>query len=167
MRPADEDPCPPDDPGRRTEEVWGRALLPQPISDLPGDIAVHHALDFHGRVCRGGFLKAVEDALEAGEGHRLDAAEQAYRWLGVEGVADLVSRVREVLARGGARRLRDAERLEVESDRVYLAAVPDDPALEATLRRRVEESPASFSPGGIPPFDWPAYVQQQLRGPWA
>lgn len=163
----DDDPRPPDDPGRRTEEVWQRGLLPRPISDLPGDVAIHHALDFHGRVLRGGFLKAVDDALEAGEGERLDAAEHAYRWLGVDAVADLVSHVREVVGQGGTRRHRAAARLEVECDRVHDSAVPDDEALEAALLRRVVESPESFSPGGIPHFDWAAYVQQQMRGPWA
>ena len=163
----DDHPRPPDDPGRRTEEVWHRGLLPQPISDLPGDVAVHHALAFHGRVMNGGVLNAIEVDLESGDGAALDTVESAYRWLGLDAVADLVVGVREVVARGGARRLRDGERLEAESNRVYDAAVPSDEALEAALRRRVEESPASFSPGGIPHFDWSAHVQQQMRGPWA
>lgn len=173
MQPDDDDPWtpddprPPDDPGRRTDEVWHRALLPHPISDLPGDVAVHHALAFHGRVMNGGVLNAVEIDLESGDGAAVDTVESAYRWLGLDAVADLVVEVRRAVTQGDTRRHRAAARLESESNRVYDAAVPDDPALEAVLRRRVEESPASFSPGGIPRFDHAAWVQQQMRGPWA
>ncbi|GAA4698412.1 hypothetical protein [Nocardioides nanhaiensis] len=149
------------DPAERADEVWHRALLPQPVSDLPGDVALHHALSFHGTVMRGGLLKAVEDAIEAGDGEHLDAVASAYLWLGVGEVADLVGRVRSAVEAGGTRRLAEAETLERESQQEIDAVMPDDAALEAVLLAKVVESPGAFSPGGVPRFSWADHVRDQ------
>ncbi|QCW50514.2 hypothetical protein FE634_08980 [Nocardioides dongxiaopingii] len=131
----------PGDAAARTDRVWHRALGWRPASELPGDVAAHVALEFHGLVMNGGVLNAVEDREDA----HLASVVAAYRWLRLAGVADLVDEVRRAVAEGRTEVPAQAEALEVDADRRHDEHLPDDSALEAALHRRVVNSPEAFS----------------------
>lgn len=129
------------DVAAQADRVWHRALGLEPASRLPGDVAAYAVLEFHGMVMNGGVLHAVE-----GRGEEyVSSAEDAYRWLGLAGVADLIGEVRRTLADRRSTTPATIDELEVESDTRYDSLVPEDSDLEAALGRRIVDSPESFS----------------------
>jgi hypothetical protein len=122
--------------------IWNRAALEGGgASPGPGDLALADALAFHGLVMNGGVLDAAERL--SAEGHAKVAA--AYRWLGLEAVADLVASVRRDVESGVLDDADRAEVLELDADRRYAAILPLDEVLEAAFRRRVNDDPAAFN----------------------
>ena len=122
--------------------IWNRAALKGGgTSPGPGDVALADALAFHGLVMNGGVLDAAERL--SVEDHAKVAA--AYRWLGLEAVADLVASVRRDLESGVLDDADRAEALELDADRRYAAILQSDEVLEAAFRRRLNDDPAAFN----------------------
>jgi hypothetical protein len=122
--------------------IWNRAALESGgASPGPGDLSLADAPAFHGLVMNGGMLDAAERL--SVEDHVKVAA--AYRWLGLEAVADLVASVRRDVESGVLDDADRAEVLELDADRRYAAILPLDEVLEAAFRRRVNDDPAAFN----------------------
>ena len=122
--------------------IWNRAALEGGgASPGAGDLALADALAFHGLVMNGGVLDAAE-RLSAEDYPKVAAA---YRWLGLETVADLVASVRRGLESGVLDDADRAEALELDADRCYAAILQSDEALEAAFRRRLNDDPAAFN----------------------
>lgn len=122
--------------------IWNRAALESGgASPGLGDLALADALAFHGLVMNGGVLDAAERL--SAEDHVKVAA--AYRWLGLEAVADLVASVRRDLESGVLDDADRAEALDLDADRSYAAILQSDEALEAAFRRRLNDDPAAFN----------------------
>lgn len=121
------------------DRVWSGALGGQ-ASHLAGDRSMGAILAMHGLIMNGGVLHAVESTSR----RELEAAGDAYRWLGFAGVAELLVRVRAAAADGIVEDEEGAEVLELTSDEEYLKHVRDDSALEAALRNRVATTPYMF-----------------------
>jgi hypothetical protein len=134
-------PCQ-DVPVDAADLIWNRAALESGgASPGPGDLALADALAFHGLVMNGGVLDAAERL--SAEDHAKVAA--AYRWLGLEAVADLMASVRRDLESGVLDDADRAEALELDADRRYTAILQSDEALEAAFRRRLNDDPAAFN----------------------
>jgi hypothetical protein len=87
-------PCQ-DVPVDAADLIWNRAALESGgASPGPGDLSLADAPAFHGLVMNGGMLDAAERL--SVEDHVKVAA--AYRWLGLEAMADLVASVGQLTA---------------------------------------------------------------------
>lgn len=123
------------------DQIWNRAVDGEGEGD--GDLALAAALVLHGMVMNGGLL----DALESIDPEELAEAKEGFRWLGLDGVADLVIRVEAEatdLEGGDAEALED---LELSADDDYYALVPDDETLQDVLAKRYKEEPEAFDAG--------------------
>jgi hypothetical protein len=69
----------------------------------------------------------------------------AYRWLGLESVAELLASVRRDIDSGVLDDTDRAEALELDADRRYAAILPLDEALEGAFRRRLDDDPGAFN----------------------
>jgi hypothetical protein len=107
-----------------------------------GDIALAALLSVHSLAMNGGMLHSVEN-------HSQDQIERAiagYRYFGLDAAAAVV----ESVARRAASIDLDAdddaaERLEIDANESYAAAVPDD-STPASFEQIYERRPESFSP---------------------
>lgn len=120
--------------------IWNRAAEGKGTGD--GDLALAAVLVLHGMVMNGGVLNAVEtiDAEDLADG------KEGFRWLGLEQVADLLTRIEAEAAEidHGDDEARDD--LEVHADDDYYALLPDDAALDEAFRARYAEEPDAFDP---------------------
>jgi hypothetical protein len=127
------------------DRIWNRAACehggPVPAD---GDTALASLLSVHNLAMNGGLLHSVQN-------HSQDQIERAiagYRYFGFDDAAAVV----ESVARRAASIDLDAdddvaERLEIDADESYAAAVPDDDAtLAASFEQLYERRPEAFSP---------------------
>jgi hypothetical protein len=123
--------------------IWNRAAMQSSGMDpRPGDVALASVLHLHGLAMNGGLLDAIERLSDSD----LDAAEDGYRWLGLDGAAQAVRFVRSQVADGVLDDDSRVDSLEQEADGHYAEVVPDDEALVAAFRRRLEQHPEAFTP---------------------
>lgn len=125
-----------DDVAVQAERIYDRALGWEPASQLSGDVAAHVALGFHGLVMNGGVLHGVDR-----EADYVSAAADAFRWLGLVEVADLIDDARRAAATGASR----VPGTEARLDRRYDTLLPEDRALEVALGKSFQGSPDAFS----------------------
>ncbi|WP_040283044.1 DMP19 family protein [Tessaracoccus massiliensis] len=118
--------------------IWNRAADGKGTGD--GDVALAAALLVHGMVMNGGALNAVEtiDAEDLADG------KEGFRWLGLEQVADLFTRIEAEAAEIDHDDEEARDDLEVQADDDYYALLPDDAALEEAFTARHAEEPDAF-----------------------
>lgn len=109
-----------------------------------GDMALAALLSVHSLAMNGGLLHSVEN-------HSQDQIERAiagYRYFGLDDAAAVVESVARRFASIDLDADDDAaERLEIDADESYAAAVPDDDAtLAASFEQLYERRPEAFSP---------------------
>lgn len=121
------------------DRVWSGAL-DGPASHLAGDRSMCAILAMHGLIMNGGVLQAVESTRR----RELEAAGEAYRWLGFAGVVDLLARVRAAVDEGVLNDHEAAEAPELTADEEYAEHVRDDSALKSALRSHVAATPTMF-----------------------
>ena len=123
-----------------SDRIWNRAAM-QGGGDKPavGDRALADALSFHSQTMSGGVLDAVERS------DNLSAVEDGFRWLGLDGIAELLASVGHGTEAGALDDEDREETLEQEADERYNALLTSDADLEAAFRRRLEESPTAFA----------------------
>lgn len=121
-------------------ELWNRAAVAimdgHLVDARAGDVALERVIAFDGEVQANGLLARVEIT----EG--LEEALAAWRWFGLEQVAALVERARQVSASTDEAFL---DQQEVELDQAY-AAVGGESVIEDALARRYAADPEAFSP---------------------
>ncbi|GAA4896835.1 hypothetical protein GCM10025789_13350 [Tessaracoccus lubricantis] len=120
------------------DRIWNRAL--DGGADGDGDLALAAALVFHGMVMNGGALHAVETI----DPEELAEAKDGYRWLGLDQVADLITRIEAEAAALAPGDVEAVEDLETSADDDYYALIPDDAALQEALAARYDEEPDAF-----------------------
>ena len=99
--------------------IWNRACGDDPLRALPGDRALADVLYAHGLAMNGGVLYAVE-CMTVEE--QCDA-EAGYRYYGLDGIATLLTRAREIFE--AANDLGDYEQQEERLRRVAASANDD------------------------------------------
>ncbi|MGY1782052.1 DMP19 family protein [Geodermatophilus sp. SYSU D01036] len=125
------------------EAVWNRACDPSAPATHPGDAALTAVLLCHGMAMNGGLLHAVEGL----EPEQLGRAAAGFRLIGLEEAADAVEDVARRAAGLREDDLDAAERLEVEADRRYAAALPEwDDTIERAFREHLRRSPGAYAP---------------------
>jgi hypothetical protein len=122
--------------------IWNRACGDDPLRALPGDRALVDLLYAHGLVMNGGVLHAVE-CMTVEE--QLDA-EAGYRYYGLDDVASLLSRAREIFDAADA--LGSHEQQLVGE---YAQLVPSDSSLVGRFESRLKSKPHDF--GALRPKD--------------
>jgi hypothetical protein len=121
--------------GATEDAIWNRAaFLPGKAGPGAGDTALSALLLAHGQIMNGGVLNCCQDSLADNE---LRAAADGYRYFGLSGVADLLTRARLVAAA-------DAEEAEARLDVEYARTVPDDNALVQKFEAKFKEDPTQF-----------------------
>jgi hypothetical protein len=105
-------------------------------------IALAAVLQLHGLAMSGGLLDAVERLPDSD----LDAAEDGYRWLGLDGAAEAVHHVPSQVADGALDDESRAESLEQDADDGYAEVVANGQTLEAAFGRCLEQHPEAFTP---------------------
>ena len=106
-----------------------------------GDHALSGLLSFHSRAMSGGVLDAVETATA----EDLTLAEDGFRFFALADAADVVARVRSVLAAGDLS-ASDLEELERDADSRYAAIVPSDGTIVERFESRLRAEPDLFAP---------------------
>jgi len=71
--------------------------------------------------------------------------EDAFRWLGLDGVSSLLASVRQDIAAGVLDDDDLADGLERDADERYDAILPSDVMLDAAFRVRLAEDPGAFA----------------------
>ncbi|MGY1830534.1 hypothetical protein ACI8AA_08920 [Geodermatophilus sp. SYSU D01180] len=125
------------------DAVWNRACDPDGPFTHPGDAALAAVLLCHGMAVNGGLLHAVQ-GLEA---EQLERAVAGFRLFGLEEAADAVEDVARQAAALREDDLDAAERLEVEADHRYAAALPGwDDTVERAFREHLRRFPGAYAP---------------------
>ncbi|GAB3765452.1 DMP19 family protein [Microlunatus parietis] len=114
--------------------IWNRACSSRAVARRSGDLALAAVIRFVGLTANGGLAHACE-GLTAEE---LDAAENGYRYLGLDEAADLVAAARR-LDWDSAENEPRFSRLEGRLDRL-------DGLTEQQFRTRLRERPDDFAP---------------------
>ena len=120
-----------------TDLIWNRACEGTTATLLPGDRALRAMIACHGLAMNGGVLHAVEHL----ESDRFEDAEAAYRYFGLDRVADLLNEAKSIFRAGD-----DLDLWEAELDTLYHAIVPDDSTLVARFETIFRRSPSEFAP---------------------
>ena len=124
--------------GAAEDAIWNRAaFLGGKAGPAAGDTALSALLLAHGQVMNGGVLNCCQDGLSEDE---LRAAADGYRYFGLSGVADLLTRARLIAAT-------DAEDAEAGLDVEYAGMIPEDNALVQRFEAKFKEDPTQF--GGL------------------
>ncbi|MGY1734314.1 hypothetical protein ACI798_22650 [Geodermatophilus sp. SYSU D01045] len=125
------------------DEVWNRACDPDAPSSHLGDAALAAVLLCHGMAVNGGLLHAVQGL----EPDRLERAVAGFRLLGLAAAADAVAEVARQAAALAEDDLDAAERLEIEADRRYAAALPEgDETVDRAFRAHLAAHPEAYAP---------------------
>jgi hypothetical protein len=98
------------------------------------------ALAFHGLAMSGGVLDAVERMSPD-----VENIEDAFQWLGLDGVSSLLASVRQDIAAGVLDDDDLADGLERDADERYGVLLPSDAVLNAAFRARLKEAPDAFA----------------------
>ena len=135
------------DPDDRTLAVWDRATGGVPASDLPGDVALAHALRFDGYAAAGSIVSAVE--MEIGEGWTGEG-RSGFAWFGLDEVVALIDEVGlayQALDGSGLEGEAHADRWdEIDQDGSERYAAADVTAsLTSALGRALAERPDAFA----------------------
>ena len=117
-------------------KIWNRACG-EGLRTLPGDRALTDLLYAHGMAMNGGVLHAVE-LMTADE---LSDAQAGYRYFGLDDIALLLSRARQIFEAGD-----DLGSHERPLDRQYAQLIPSDDSLVERFETRLKSSPADFAP---------------------
>jgi hypothetical protein len=117
--------------------IWNRACGEDALRALPGDRALADLQRAHGLVMNGGVLHAV-DCLP---GDQLSDAEAGYRFYGLDGVALLLARARQIFETAD-----DLESHEQQLDSEYARMIPSDSSLVERFEKRLKSSPSDFAP---------------------
>lgn len=121
--------------------IWNRAAFNDGSSSPEaGDTALATALAFHGLAMSGGVLDAFERTSED-----VPQIQAAFRWLGLESIAELLASVRQDIADGALDHDDRAEALEREADERYNVILASDAVLEAAFRVRLKQDPNAFA----------------------
>lgn len=121
--------------------IWNRAALNDGGSSPGvGDATLATALAFHGLAMSGGVLDAVERMSPD-----VEHIEDAFRWLGLDGVSSLLASVRQDIAAGVLDDDDLADGLERDADERYGVLLPSDAVLNAAFRARLKEAPDAFA----------------------
>jgi hypothetical protein len=119
------------------DHVWNRACDSFSKASLEaGDRALRDLLRAHGLICNGGVFH-VFDVLTAPQ---IEAAKSGYRFFGLDQVAELLSRARELLDKKD-----DVGECEQAWDAEY-AGFADDPILVERFKRHFNAHPSDFAP---------------------
>ncbi|GAB3202799.1 hypothetical protein GCM10027261_42350 [Geodermatophilus arenarius] len=125
------------------DAVWNRACDPDGPSPHPGDAALAAVLLCHGMAVNGGLLHAVQGL----EPDQVERAVAGFRLFGLDAAAEAVADVARQATGLGEDDLDAAERLEVEADRRYAAALPEwDETVEQAFREHLRRSPGDYAP---------------------
>jgi hypothetical protein len=122
--------------------IWNRACGDDPLRALPGDRALADVLYAHGLAMNGGVLYAVE-CMTVEE--QCDA-EAGYRYYGLDGIATLLTRAREIFE--AANDLGDYEQ-QLNLD--YVRLIPSDSSLVERFESQLKSRPYDF--GAVPAKD--------------
>ena len=127
-----------------SEVVWNRAALGDAgVERRSGDLALMALLSVHSLAMNGGLLHSVE-VLDPSE---LDDAAEGFRYFGLGGAAAALEWARaQALHVDVDADPADAERIELEANARYWAAVPDDAAVWDAFVSKFSESPKAFAP---------------------
>ena len=106
-----------------------------------GDRALTSVLRLHSLAMSGGMLDAVERLTDA----QLDEAEVGYRWLRLDGAAEVVAYVRREIASGAVDDDARTEALERRVDADYRRVIPTDSTIETVYRELLDELPEAFA----------------------
>lgn len=127
----------------RSTVVWNRAcdVVAGTVAEAgvaDGDLKLAHAITLDGAVQSGGLVSAVEQDL-------VTAGVEAFRWFGLDGIADIVERAAARLDPDGSS---DADELvELEDDPAYYAHDVEG-QLSTALARQLDAAPGAFAPLG-------------------
>ncbi len=122
------------------DAVWNRAAMHAGGLDArAGDQTVAAMLRFHGRAMSSG----VVDALMELDPIELDDAIDGYRYIGLDGAADVTFSLRQEV---DLRAHEDG--FEGEADSRYASVVPDDATLAAAFEQLFRDRPGDFAPIG-------------------
>ena len=124
------------------DQIWNRAATGDggPQSRV-GDRALTSVLRLHSLAMSGGMLDAVERLTDA----QLDEAEVGYRWLRLDGAAEVVAYVRREIASGAVDDDARTEALERRVDADYRRVIPTDSTIETVYRELLDELPEAFA----------------------
>lgn len=117
--------------------IWNRACGEDPSRALPGDRALADLLYAHGLTMNGGVLHAIECMTDM----ELSYAEAGYRFIGLDGIASLLSRARRILEAGD-----DLGKHEQQLDGEYVHIIPSDSSLVERFEKRFKSNPLDFAP---------------------
>ena len=116
--------------------IWDRGCGQDPLRALPGDRALADLLYVHGLAMNGGVLHAVESVTA----EELSEAEAGYRYYGLDDVASLLSRTRQIFEAAD-----DLGGYEQQLDGEYANLIPSDSSLVERLQKRLKSSPSDFA----------------------
>lgn len=112
-------------------------------SPSPGDAALAALLSVHNLAMNGGLLHSVDSHSPT----ELDAAVEGFRYFGLVAAADAVRWTVGAARTDLENDLDEVERVEVEADRRYDDAIPDDATIYDAFAVAMETSPEAFNPG--------------------
>lgn len=115
--------------------IWNRACGESPLRVLVGDRALADLLQAHGLAMNGGVFHAI-DCLTATE---LSDAKAGYRFFGLDSVAEMLSRAKEILKADD-----DLDSYESQLDREYMDIIPDDSFLVELFEKHLKTNPLDF-----------------------
>jgi hypothetical protein len=122
----------------KADTIWNRAAMEGGgIKPNRGDVALSSLLYAHGLVMNGGVLHAAELLTN----DELLGAQDGYRFFGLEAVAELLLRSRQLFDDGD-----DLGAQESKLDAEYLRHIPDDSALCQRFEQHLRSLPDDFSP---------------------
>ena len=117
--------------------IWNRACGDDPLRSLPGDRALTDMIRAHSAVMNGGVLYAV-DCLTADE---LSAAQEGYRFYGLDRVVELLSCAKQLFEAE-----ENLERHEHELNGEYYAVIPSDSLLVERFESHLRLNPSAYAP---------------------
>ncbi len=124
----------------RADRIWNRACGyydGEVTERYEGDLALRALLSLHGPTMNGGVFHPF-DVLSQDE---LEEAIDAYRYYGLDAVADLFDRARSLIE--SVRELGSFEKI---VDEEYLTHVPNEQTLDQVFQRHLSEHPDLYAP---------------------
>jgi hypothetical protein len=119
-----------------SDMIWNRACGEDPLRALPGDRALADLHYAHGLAMNGG----VPHAVECMTAEEQSDAEAGYRYYGLDEVASLLSRAREIFEAAD-----DLGSYEQQLDGEYAHFIPSDSSLVDRFEKRLRSSPTDFA----------------------